>query len=323
MRFSLATTLLALSSAASAAAQWGFVDGSVTVAAKGGEGITEKYEETVDTSPITSKSGAFTSAVKAKTEVTFGHASTLKLSLTAEEAGTAKRPHQAFLVLRETASGLEAPFPLTIKESGKGTVKLVWVHVYDEAATRRATSTELDADQSQTQKDLPVQLLNSATPLEAKIVLGSFGSSKAIVASVFDINVVRDPSHVNTYEAPLRYGKRPEIHHIFRADPKNPPKIISLAFAGAVLAAIPVLFISWLALGANLSHAGKALGAAPISHAVFYGSIVAMEGVFFLYYSTWNLFQTLPAIVIVGVVAFLSGNSALGEVQRRRLAGER
>ncbi|KAF1737800.1 Dolichyl-diphosphooligosaccharide--protein glycosyltransferase subunit 2 [Beauveria bassiana] len=282
MRFSLATTLLALSSAASAAAQWGFVDGSVTVAAKGGEGITEK----------------FTSAAKAKNEVALGHASTLKLSLTAEEAGKAKRPHQAFLVLRETASGLEAPFPLTIKESGKGTVKL-------------------------TQKDLPIQLLNSATPLEAKIVLGSFGSSKAIVASVFDINVVRDPSHVNTYEAPLRYGKRPEIHHIFRADPKNPPKIISLVFAGAVLAAIPVLFISWLALGANLSHASKALGAAPVSHAVFYGSIVAMEGVFFLYYSTWNLFQTLPAIMIVGIVAFLSGNSALGEVQRRRLAGER
>lgn len=48
-----------------------------------------------------------------------------------------------------------------------------------------------------------------------------------------------------------------------------------------------------------------------------------MEGVFFLYYSTWNLFQTLPAIAVVGVVAFLSGNSALGEVQRRRLAGER
>ncbi|KAM3566801.1 hypothetical protein ARSEF4850_000219 [Beauveria asiatica] len=282
MRFSLATTLLALSSAASAAAQWGFVDGSVTVAARGGEGITEK----------------FTSAVKAKTEVAFGHDSTLKLSLTAEEAGKAKRPHQAFLVLRETVSGLEAPFPLTIKESGKGTVKL-------------------------TQKDLPVQLINSATPLEAKIVLGSFGSSKAIVASVFDVNVVRDPSHVNTYEAPLRYGKRPEIHHIFRADPKNPPKIISLAFAGAVLAAIPVLFISWLALGANLSHAGQALGAAPVSHGVFYGSILAMEGVFLLYYSTWNLFQTLPAIVIVGVVAFLSGNSALGEVQRRRLAGER
>lgn len=96
----------------------------------------------------------------------------------------------------------------------------------------------------QTQKDLPVQLLNSATPLEAKIVLGSFGASKAIVATVFEVNVVRDANSASNYEAPLRYGKRPEIHHIFRADPKNPPKIISLVFAAAVLAAIPVLFIS-------------------------------------------------------------------------------
>jgi oligosaccharyltransferase complex subunit delta (ribophorin II) len=48
-----------------------------------------------------------------------------------------------------------------------------------------------------------------------------------------------------------------------------------------------------------------------------------MEGVFFLYYSSWNLFATLPAAGIVGIVAFLSGTKALGEVQRRRLAGKR
>lgn len=43
MRFSLATMLLALSSAASAASQWDFTDGSVTVGLKGSEGVTEKY----------------------------------------------------------------------------------------------------------------------------------------------------------------------------------------------------------------------------------------------------------------------------------------
>lgn len=48
-----------------------------------------------------------------------------------------------------------------------------------------------------------------------------------------------------------------------------------------------------------------------------------MEGVFVLYYTKWNLFQTLPAMALVGVFAFLSGNKALAEVQRRRLAGER
>jgi oligosaccharyltransferase complex subunit delta (ribophorin II) len=79
----------------------------------------------------------------------------------------------------------------------------------------------------------------------------------------------------------------------------------------------------WLALGANVAHLEKAMGIAPLSHIVFFGSIVAMEGVFFMYYSSWNLFQTLPIIGLVGLVTFLSGTKALGEVQGRRLAGQR
>lgn len=81
--------------------------------------------------------------------------------------------------------------------------------------------------------------------------------------------------------------------------------------------------MQWAYLGANVSHLSKAIGAAPISHSLFFGSILSMEGIFFLYYSSWNLFQTLPAAGVVGLVAFLSGSKALSEVQSRRLAGER
>jgi len=48
-----------------------------------------------------------------------------------------------------------------------------------------------------------------------------------------------------------------------------------------------------------------------------------MEYVFFLYYSSWNLFTVLPVAGVVAAVTFLSGSKALGEVQARRLAGER
>jgi len=44
------------------------------------------------------------------------------------------------------------------------------------------------------------------------------------------------------YEKPLRYGKLEEIHHIFKADPKSGPKVISLFFVLAVLATVPLLF---------------------------------------------------------------------------------
>jgi len=135
---------------------------------------------------------------------------------------------------------------------------------------------------------------------------------------------VLDPSvPVAGVEKPLRYGKQPEIHHIFRADPKSPPKIITLVFTGAVIAALPLLLGGWLSLGANLNHLSRALGSSPVSHALFFGSIVALEGIFFLYYTRWNLFQTLPAAAAVGSIAFLSGSRALSEVQARRLEGLR
>ena len=79
----------------------------------------------------------------------------------------------------------------------------------------------------------------------------------------------------------------------------------------------------WLSLGANLNHITKAFGSSPISHSIFLSSIMAMEGIFFLYYRSWNLFETLPAATVIGLVAFYSGSRALREVQVRRLAGLR
>lgn len=78
-----------------------------------------------------------------------------------------------------------------------------------------------------------------------------------------------------------------------------------------------------MTLDLNLNHIGEAFSKAPIAHSVFLGSILAMEGVFGMYYLSWNLFQTLPVAGVVGAVAFVSGSRALSEVQERRLAGKR
>ncbi|KAF6805272.1 oligosaccharyltransferase subunit ribophorin ii [Colletotrichum sojae] len=269
--------------AAQAASSWGFDSATVSIGKTTKENSHHRLSAT---SPL-------------KSPISLGAKDSLKLILTATEGDKAKRPHQAFLILKETESGLEAPFPLELKENGKGVVDV-------------------------SQKDLPVQHLLATKPLRASVVIGSFGFSKALDATVFDIEVKRDAAAAApVYEAPLRYGKQPEIHHVFRDDPKSPPKVISLAFVVAVLATVPVLLVGWLSLGANLNHITEALSAAPLSHATFFSSIVAMEGVFFLYYSTWNLFQTLPVIGIVATSIFLSGSKALGEVQSRRLAGKR
>ncbi|KAK3329370.1 Oligosaccharyltransferase subunit Ribophorin II-domain-containing protein [Apodospora peruviana] len=276
--------LLAAAGTAHAASAWGFDDGAVSVSKKASDG---------------SSKAKLSQKEPLSTPVSLGSTDALKITLTAKDNGKAKRPHQAFLVLREQDSGLEAPFPLTVKENGKAVVNI-------------------------NQKEIPVQLLVSPKPLQASIVIGSFGSAQGLNTHVFDLETTTDPNAPPpSYEKPLRYGKRDEIYHIFRADPRSPPKIISLFFALAVTATVPALFIGWIALGANANHLTKALGSSPLSHSLFFGSIVAMEFVFFLYYTTWNLFQVLPVIGIVGVVTILSGTKALSEVQSRRLAGER
>ncbi|KAL2143559.1 hypothetical protein VTI28DRAFT_10345 [Corynascus sepedonium] len=287
MRFtqSIAPALLLLATGvAQAASSWGFDDGSVQIAAKkGGDSIKEKFDRE---SPLTKP-------------LSLGSTDTLKVLLTAKEDGKGKRPHQAFLVLQEPGSGLEAPFPLTVKETGKAVVQI-------------------------SQKDLPVQLRVATEPLKASVVLASFGSAKGLNAPIFEIKIEQDAAAPPpTYEKPLRYGKKPEIHHIFRPDPKSPPKLVSLVFGLAVVATLPALLIGWVALGGNLNHLSKAISAAPLSHATFFGSILAMEFVFFLYYTSWNLFQVLPVMGAVAVATVLSGTRALGEVQSRRLAGER
>ena len=77
------------------------------------------------------------------------------------------------------------------------------------------------------------------------MVLGSFGEARAVNTPVFDIELQKDPNApVPKYEAPIRYGKKPEIHHIFKSDPQSPPKVISAFFALAVAATVPALFIS-------------------------------------------------------------------------------
>lgn len=169
-----------------------------------------------------------------------------------------------------------------------------------------------------------MQFLQSTAPLRASIVLASFGSSSPLDNHLFDLSIAMDESApMQLPSKPLRYGKLTEIHHIFRADAQSPPMIITLVFLAIALMTLPALIGVWADLGANLNHFSQAFNSAPVSHSIFLGSIAALEGLFFLYYKDWKLYQMLPAVGLAGFVALLSGSRALSEVQSRRLLGKR
>lgn len=57
--------------------------------------------------------------------VELGTTDTLKIILTTQDGKTAKRPHQAFLLLKDAVTGLDISYPLNVKDSGKAKVDLV------------------------------------------------------------------------------------------------------------------------------------------------------------------------------------------------------
>ena len=121
-----------------------------------------------------------------------------------------------------------------MKDNGKGKVDLVGL----KSPNLRIASSQFP----KTQKDLPVQLLNTSQPLEATLLLASFGTSKPLSTHVFNLDVKVDSNvPLPKYEKPLRYGKLAEIHHIFKPDPTSGPKIISIFFVLAVLTTVPIL----------------------------------------------------------------------------------
>ncbi|PWW76671.1 hypothetical protein C7212DRAFT_319520 [Tuber magnatum] len=285
--------VLAFSSlAAAASGAWTFEDAQAVVAAKGGKVDAYKFSPT---KPI-------------KEAISLGPKEILKVSLTIKEDSKVGRPHQAFLLVQEPESKVEAFFPLTVKElSGKGKVDL-------------------------SHKDLPAFLL-TAPSLSLSLVLGSFGESAASVVTIGNVEPSLDPTAKALLEKQKQkdiggetviYKAKDEIRHIFRADPQSPPKIITLVFLLSVLAGLGGLFVVWFPiLGGNLSHLPRALKAAPVSHPLFFASLLSLEAIFFMYYTQWNLFQTLAGMAAIGPVALFSGSRALREVRVRREKGER
>ena len=71
-------------------------------------------------------------------------------------------------------------------------------------------------------------------------MIASFGSSKPYYRHAFDLSIGTNPNSLPS-EAPLRYGKLPEIRYTFKPDPSSPPKIVTFVFAATVVAALPLL----------------------------------------------------------------------------------
>lgn len=118
-----------------AASAWGFSDATVSVQTKGagvGAGLKEKYAP-IAFLVLLSLSAEIRRLTRNRVSedkplskpVSLGGSDTLKISLTTQEGRSAKRPHQAFLLLKDPVTGLDISYPFSVKDNGKSRVELV------------------------------------------------------------------------------------------------------------------------------------------------------------------------------------------------------
>lgn len=221
-----------------------------------------------------------------------------KLLLTAKEDDLAKKPHQAMLLVKDSGSDLEANLVIPIRSNGRGSLTVTYM-------------------------DLGTSLIQHKS-IDLTLVIGGFGDTAPIIKHIATLQLQEHPSSpIIAAPTSLRYGALPEITHTFRAAEKMPSTIISVVFSLILLAGLVGLFAGWSLLGANVNAMSSSVSKAPISYLVFLGSLFAIEGALFLYWSHLKIMAAVGSILCLSVPAFFSGRIALRETEQRRKAGLR
>jgi len=220
---------------------------------------------------------------------------TLSVTLQVKDAaGKSVQPHQAFLVFTNEKTGVQSAQVLQVRESGKARVEL---------------SPKTDS---------------IVGPYTLDLVLGTFSLPDSLRYSLGSVDFEPTIDLSKSSEAPayyggppevITYGPRPEITHVFRQPEETPALALSNGFVLVVLSPWLVLLGTWLSLGVTPAILGPFFS---VSILTFFATLVGIEFLFYKYWTSLNIFETLTYLAGLAVVAFVTGQRALSEVRARR-----
>ncbi|CAF0773108.1 unnamed protein product [Didymodactylos carnosus] len=148
---------------------------------------------------------------------------------------------------------------------------------------------------------------------EIVLIIGDALLQNSFSWKIIDANLGFHEDAVSETRHTLSYTPKPEIRHMFRADEKRPPTVVSLIFSGLTLLPLLILLGLWIKLGFNLS--GMPFGLSPLGFHVSHAAVFALM---FLYWKYLNMFQTVRYLAIVSVPLFLFGHRVLATLAARR-----
>ncbi|KAH8101107.1 Oligosaccharyltransferase subunit Ribophorin II-domain-containing protein [Cristinia sonorae] len=228
------------------------------------------------------------STTKKPSPLVLGAKDVLKLTFqVVEEEGKGVQPHQTFLRFYDEVSGEEGIQPVRVTTGGKAKFELNMAK--PPASLPPTTSTD---------------------PLKVTLIIGSF-THDPFKVDLFDLFLPASQPAPQHPDEPS-FHSLPEIHHTFRADPKLPPKFISAAFAGLVLAPWVVLLGLWGAIRPTVPHLFSP------NILPFLATLSAFEGLLFWYWVDLKLGQVLLYGGILTVPTLVAGKQALSTMGKWR-----
>ena len=116
-------------------------------------------------------------------------------------------------------------------------------------------------------------------------------------------------------------GALTEITHLMRPPEKRPPAIVSLLFAGLTAAPLVLLVNGLKGQGVNLKRLPKG-GVARLDAALFVGGIVAILGLYVVYWLGMTLLAMLPILGGLGAFTWVFGYRALFHLANPKVKGD-
>lgn len=247
--------------------------------------------------------GAFPAKLLASPQIT--SKDSIEVSFTAALTGGPQdsKAQQVFLALQHTASGAAAYALVKPKKDG----------VYAATVPTSVIGTQIG-------KQTGAYLVS--------LLVGDPSASKPVVWALGEVELVLEPredlgqGRARTALTEVSSNQQPVITHIFRPADKRPPAAVSLAFA--VLSVAPLLLVFlWVAgvLGANFKAWPKD-GATALAALLFHVLLLVTLGVYLLFWTVWNLAETLPVVLGLGVLLALTGQKALSGIATARFQSQ-
>lgn len=201
------------------------------------------------------------------------------------------KPSQVTLLLGIPERDLEAPYEAIERDNGDLIMYKFTIAI------------------AEVQKALLYFATTDDVPLSATLILAKEGhTDENLLLPLFDMQLTF-PDQIE-YKNPSRFGAKPEIHHIFNAEPKTIPWPVAQIFVFFITAVTFFLVISWMSSGA-INFSNVPTGFNFVYFLAFIASIMGFEYIFTRYYSGSSIFETLYAATYLGIPSLWIGTKFL------------